>query len=84
MTKWGVNGAVTTGCWREHCSFQVVADGNALGSIPCVYLCHVSMCRPLSTVNCLQAAELLKLLLDPETMDTPVEKNDFLESFYDK
>ena len=42
---------------------------------------HFSVPTP---VNCVQAAELLKLLLDPETMDTPVEKNDFLESFYDK
>ncbi|GAX85578.1 hypothetical protein CEUSTIGMA_g12993.t1 [Chlamydomonas eustigma] len=30
-----------------------------------------------------QISELLKALLDPETMDTAVEKNDFLELFYD-
>lgn len=31
-----------------------------------------------------QVAELLKMLLDPETMEQSVEKNDFLEMFYDK
>lgn len=31
-----------------------------------------------------QLFELLKLMLDPETMDQPVEKSGFLELFYDK
>lgn len=31
-----------------------------------------------------QVCELLKVLLDPDTMDTTPEKNDFLDVFYDK
>lgn len=30
-----------------------------------------------------QLAELLRMLLDPENMDQSIEKNDFLELFYD-
>ena len=32
----------------------------------------------------LQTSELLKTLLDPETMGTVIEKNEFVELFYDK
>lgn len=31
----------------------------------------------------LQALELLRLLLDPDMMDGPIEKNSFLDLFYD-
>ncbi|KXZ50897.1 hypothetical protein GPECTOR_14g145 [Gonium pectorale] len=31
-----------------------------------------------------QVCETMKLLMDPETMEQPVEKNEFLEVFYDK
>ena len=30
-----------------------------------------------------QALELLRLLLDPDMMDGPIEKNSFLDLFYD-
>lgn len=47
-------------------------------------LCILDLPFFLSLLPCMQTCELLKTLLDPETMDTAIEKNEFVELFYDK
>lgn len=49
--------------------------------------CGAGGCKSAETpAACLhlQTSELLKTLLDPETMETVIEKNEFVELFYDK
>lgn len=51
---------------------------------PRVDQCYAAPSTHLPPLADAQVCEALKLLMDPDTMEAPVEKNEFLDVFYDK